>query len=240
MVEPKPELLAKAALYVVLRDRSLLSKSSSSPWVSLSSRRFGGDVHEHLITLQTETSESPVTVRISPTPSRTGHYDVVVTIANESATYRSVPAQLDSPTSIRTTIDSVLTKTTVVSQKPLLSVPASHSLNTTERLHLFSNGTKTTLALPPPNWLISLGTEVSSAATKGSLRAPMPSLVVEVKVKVGEAVEKDQAIVVLESMKTETVLRASGKGVVRAIGCKNGEMVEEGRELVGIEAEGST
>jgi len=68
----------------------------------------------------------------------------------------------------------------------------------------------------------------------------MPSLVVEVKVKVGEAVEKDQAIVVLESMKTETVLRASGKGVVSAIGCKNGEMVEEGRELVGIEAEGST
>lgn len=235
--EPKPELLAKAALYVALRDRSLPSESSSSPWTSLSSRRFGGDVHECLITFQTETSENPMTVRVSPAPARTGHYDVAVTVANESATYKSVPAQLNSSTSISTTIDSVLTKTTVVSQKPPSGVPASRSPNTVERLHLFSNGTKTTLVLPSPNWLVSLGTDVLRNAAKGSLRAPMPSLVVEVKVKVGDMVEKGQAIVVLESMKTETVLRASEKGIVKTIGCKNGEMVEEGRELVEIEAE---
>lgn len=72
-------------------------------------------------------------------------------------------------------------------------------------------------------------------ATKGALKAPMPSLVVEVRVKIGDKVEKGQAVVVLESMKTETVLRAEAAGVVRAIGCKNGEMVEEGRELVDIE-----
>jgi 3-methylcrotonyl-CoA carboxylase alpha subunit len=51
-------------------------------------------------------------------------------------------------------------------------------------------------------------------------------------------VEKGQAIVVLESMKTETVLRAEVDGVIKAVGCKNGEMVEEGRELVSIEADG--
>jgi 3-methylcrotonyl-CoA carboxylase alpha subunit len=67
----------------------------------------------------------------------------------------------------------------------------------------------------------------------------MPSLVVEVKVQVGDVVEKGQAVVVLESMKTETVLRVNEKGIVKAIGCKNGEMVEEGRELVDIEAEES-
>lgn len=65
----------------------------------------------------------------------------------------------------------------------------------------------------------------------------MPSLVVEVKVKVGDKVEKGQAVVVLESMKTETVLRASVDGVVKVVGCKNGEMVEEGRELVDIDAD---
>ena len=41
----------------------------------------------------------------------------------------------------------------------------------------------------------------------------------------------------IESMKTETVLRADTVGVVRAVGCKAGEMVEEGRELVDIEAD---
>jgi 3-methylcrotonyl-CoA carboxylase alpha subunit len=66
-------------------------------------------------------------------------------------------------------------------------------------------------------------------------RAPMPSLVVEVRVAVGDRVEKGQAFVVLESMKTETALRAPADGIIKAIGCVKGEMVEEGGELVDIE-----
>ena len=64
----------------------------------------------------------------------------------------------------------------------------------------------------------------------------MPSLVVDVRVAVGEKVTRGQAIVVLESMKTETVLRAEIDGVVMGVACSKGEMVEEGRELVVIEA----
>jgi 3-methylcrotonyl-CoA carboxylase alpha subunit len=105
-----------------------------------------------------------------------------------------------------------------------------------ERLHIFNGGTKTTLVLPPPNWLLSLGSDILNA-TKGALKAPMPSLVVEVRVKVGDKVEKGQAVVVLESMKTETVLRTDVAGIVKAVGCRKGEMVEEGRELIDIEEE---
>lgn len=105
-----------------------------------------------------------------------------------------------------------------------------------ERLHIFNGGIKTTLVLPSPNWLLSLGGDVLNAA-KGALKAPMPSLVVEVRVKVGDKVEKGQTVVVLESMKTETVLRTDVAGIVRAVGCKKGEMVEEGKELVDIEEE---
>lgn len=64
----------------------------------------------------------------------------------------------------------------------------------------------------------------------------MPSLVVEVKVTVGDKVEKGQVVVVLESMKTETVIRSEVAGIVKAVGCTKGEMVEEGRELVDIDA----
>lgn len=65
----------------------------------------------------------------------------------------------------------------------------------------------------------------------------MPSVVVEVRVSEGDRVEKGQPVVILESMKTETVLRAPADGVVKSIGCTKGEMVEEGRELVDIEEE---
>jgi 3-methylcrotonyl-CoA carboxylase alpha subunit len=103
-----------------------------------------------------------------------------------------------------------------------------------ERLHVFHDGQKTTLVLPTPKWLLSLGGDILNA-TKGALKAPMPSLIVDLKVKVGDTVTKGQAVVVLESMKTETVLRAEKDGVVKSVGCRNGEMVEEGRELVDIE-----
>ncbi|KAF9469625.1 carbamoyl-phosphate synthase L chain, ATP binding domain-containing protein [Collybia nuda] len=234
--EPKPELLAQAALFVALRDHTdIPTTGTSSPWASLPSRRFGGDKYERIITLQTETtSTEPVTVHVESTTP--GHFDVTVKTSTSSHTFPSVPAQLISPTTVSTTLSSVFAKTTVVSQPPSPSVPASTSPNTMERLRVFSEGHKTTLVIPSPNWLISLGGDVLSAA-KGAIKAPMPSLVVEMRVKVGERVEEGQAVVVLESMKTETVLRANVAGVVKAIGCKNGEMVEEGKELVDIEAD---
>lgn len=69
------------------------------------------------------------------------------------------------------------------------------------------------------------------------MRAPMPSVVVEVKVRVGDVVKKGDIVVVLESMKTETVLRAAVGGTVENVGCVAGEMIEEGKELVGIHTE---
>lgn len=239
ILEPKPELLAQAALFVALRDHtSPSSAGTSSPWASLSSRRFGGDKYERIITLQTDTtSDEPVNVHVVSTMP--GHFDVTVKTSTGSHSFPSTPAQLVSPTTISTTLSSVFAKTTIVSQPPSPSVPASSSPNTMERLHVFSEGHKTTLVVPSPNWLISLGGDVLSAA-KGAIKAPMPSLVVEMRVKVGDRVEEGQAVVVLESMKTETVLRANIAGVVKAIGCKNGEMVEEGKELVDIEADAET
>jgi biotin carboxyl carrier protein len=69
-------------------------------------------------------------------------------------------------------------------------------------------------------WLLSLHEDILSAA-KGALRAPMPSLVVEARVKLGDSVKKGHALVILESIKMKTVLRAE----------------EEGRKLVELEFE---
>lgn len=196
-----------------------------------------------MITLQTDdASETLITARVSTIDNY--HFDVSIAAPGSgTTTFTGIPAQLHvnaatGKTTLETTIEGRGLNTTVVQQLPPPALPASASHSSMERLHLFADGTRTSLVLPSPKWLVSLSSEVLNAH-KGGLRAPMPSLVVEVKVKVGERVAKGQAVVVLESMKTETVLRADRAGVVKSVGCKNGEMVEEGRELVDVEVEES-
>ncbi|KAI0776342.1 carbamoyl-phosphate synthase L chain, ATP binding domain-containing protein [Trametes elegans] len=226
IAEPSPETLAQTALFVVLRDQPAPSMPAlHSPWSTLVSRRFGGDVYDRTITLQSEDTEAaPATVHVKSLPG--GVFDITTRTASSEHTFAGVHARLTSPTALETTLAGARRRTTVVPQQPPPGVPASGAPNTAERLHVFAGegegARKTTVVVPAPAWL-------------GALRAPMPSVVVEVRVRVGERVEAGQPVVVLESMKTETVLRAPVAGVVRAVGCAKGEMVEEGRELVDVE-----
>jgi len=162
-------------------------------------------------------------------------YNVAVKNMEGSVQFSSITAQLLDPNTLSVTLNNEHSHTTIVSQPSNAAVPALQSPNVMERLYILTGGQKTTLVLPSPNWVLSLGGGLISA--KGALKAPMPSLIVELRVKVGDRVEKGQAVVVIESMKTETVLRADMAGVVRAVGCRDGEMVEEGRELIDIEAD---
>ncbi len=66
----------------------------------------------------------------------------------------------------------------------------------------------------------------------GTIRAPMPGLVVRVLVEPGQAVEEGTGVVVLEAMKMENELRAAGPGVVRAVRVEAGMAVEKGEVLV--------
>ncbi len=230
------EVLAQAALFIVMRDSPTPSGASSSPWSSLASRRFGGDSYHRAITFQLETTTGdPQTYVVNVVSLANGRFDLSIDTPSSGAIqFHSVPANLSSSSTILTTLNDSKLRTTVVSQMPPSSVPAS--AHSGERLHVFHEGRKHTLLRPAPKWLQSLGGDVLEAG-KNSIRAPMPSLVVDVPVKLGDRVEKGQAVVVLESMKTETVLRAEVSGVVKTVGCTKGEMVEEGRQLIEVEAD---
>ncbi|KAF8512628.1 hypothetical protein JB92DRAFT_3116945 [Gautieria morchelliformis] len=104
----------------------------------------------------------------------------------------------------------------IVSQAapPMLPPNSSASTSLVEHLHIFYHGRKATPVLPAPTWLQEKGKAVSNAA-KGGLKARMPSLGVEVKVDIGDRVEIGLALIMLESMKTETVHRADGAGSIK-------------------------
>ena len=68
-----------------------------------------------------------------------------------------------------------------------------------------------------------------------TLKAPMPGLVVTVRVEPGQAVEQGQGLVILEAMKMENELRAPRAGVVKSIRCRPGQAVNMGETLLSIE-----
>ncbi|GHB61286.1 3-methylcrotonyl-CoA carboxylase subunit alpha [Psychrosphaera saromensis] len=72
-------------------------------------------------------------------------------------------------------------------------------------------------------------------ATVGGLTAPMNGTMVSVLVNAGDKVEKDQALMIMEAMKMEHVIKAPSNGVVTGLFYKNGDMVDGGSELLTFE-----
>ena len=71
----------------------------------------------------------------------------------------------------------------------------------------------------------------------GGLEAPMPGLVTRVMVAAGDQVKKGQALLVLEAMKMEHLIRSPRAGRIRSVTAKAGEMVNGGIPLVELEEE---
>jgi len=67
-----------------------------------------------------------------------------------------------------------------------------------------------------------------------AIKAPMPGLIIDVPVVVGQAVEAGNILVILESMKMENELRAPRAGVVSQVRVQNGQSVEQQETLVAI------
>lgn len=67
-----------------------------------------------------------------------------------------------------------------------------------------------------------------------SVDAPMPGTIVNVAVKVGDKVKKDQLLVVLEAMKMENEIVSPGEGTVVAVNVSKGQTVNPGESLVQI------
>ncbi len=81
-------------------------------------------------------------------------------------------------------------------------------------------------------------TETTSTAninTNNALRAPLPGVVTEIKVEVGQEVSAGDTLVVLEAMKMANNLEAEKSGKVTAICVKVGESVMEDTPLVVVE-----
>lgn len=75
----------------------------------------------------------------------------------------------------------------------------------------------------------------AEGAIETSIRAPMPGLVLDIKVKPGVKVAKNQALVIIEAMKMENVIKAKGDAVVKAVHVSPRQSVEKNDKLLDLE-----
>ena len=68
-----------------------------------------------------------------------------------------------------------------------------------------------------------------------AIKTPLPGVIIDVKVAVGDVVKKGQTVVVLEAMKMENNINADRDGKVVAIQVAKGDTVADGAALVVLE-----
>jgi biotin carboxyl carrier protein len=69
----------------------------------------------------------------------------------------------------------------------------------------------------------------------GALAAPMPATVLRIVVKTGDVVKKGQTLILLEAMKMELPVKTAADGIVTAVNCREGELVQPGTTLVELD-----
>lgn len=96
------------------------------------------------------------------------------------------------------------------------------------------NGNKYTLQVKDKfdELLKSLGLDSLNASKVNEIKAPMPGLVLDVRVNEGETVKKGDPIIVLEAMKMENIIKSPTDGTIKKIAVKKGIAVEKNQVLV--------
>ncbi|HUL72471.1 MAG TPA: biotin/lipoyl-containing protein [Vicinamibacterales bacterium] len=76
------------------------------------------------------------------------------------------------------------------------------------------------------------GASTSAARDQDALSPPMSATVVRILVQPGARVQAGETLVVLEAMKMELPIRAPRAAAIRAVHCREGDLVQPGMALV--------
>ncbi|MBC7919521.1 MAG: biotin/lipoyl-binding protein [Ferruginibacter sp.] len=77
-----------------------------------------------------------------------------------------------------------------------------------------------------------MGFNQANAIRVGLVKAPMPGLILDIRVMPGDEVRKGDPIVILEAMKMENIIKSPGNGQVKVVKVQKGDNVEKNQVLL--------
>lgn len=80
-----------------------------------------------------------------------------------------------------------------------------------------------------------MGFSLGSKKAVKSIKAPMPGLILEINVEVGQDIKENDPLLILEAMKMENSITSPINGVVKAITAKKGDTVEKNQLIIEFE-----
>ncbi|KAA8567637.1 hypothetical protein EYC84_008110 [Monilinia fructicola] len=212
----EPEAFAQAALGILSQELSAASsKSIQGPHgnaIGFSSHVQRGFAFTKPITQPS--SDKPDIYHVTIDQSDRNLYNITVKGPNTEKSYENVISEPNSPT-ISTFFPHTRIESTLIRQD--------------DKITLFQQGKQLQLQLVTPGWYEkALGLK----DVTNSVVAPMPCKVLRNEVQEGDEVDEGQALVVIESMKMETVIRSPQKGIVAKLVHKEGDICKAGTTLV--------
>lgn len=108
-------------------------------------------------------------------------------------------------------------------------------INTEEKTVIIRvNGNKYTVQLKDKydELLEKLGMSSASSVQIKEIKAPMPGLVLDVRIKESDSVKKGDPLVVLEAMKMENIIKSPGDLSIKKVFVKKGDTIEKNHIMI--------
>jgi biotin carboxyl carrier protein len=80
-----------------------------------------------------------------------------------------------------------------------------------------------------------MGFEIGATKKVNEIKAPMPGLILDINVKIGQKVKEDDPLLILEAMKMENVLTSPRDGIIKSISVSKGDAVNKNQLLIEFE-----
>ncbi len=80
-----------------------------------------------------------------------------------------------------------------------------------------------------------MGFEIGASKKVNDIKAPMPGLILDINVVIGQEVKEDDALLILEAMKMENVIISPRNGIIKSISVNKGAAVDKNQLLIEFE-----